>query len=115
MRLRLAHVALAASIAVFAGSVSVPKLAAQDKKAQLVDVQGSVADIFKDKSIISIQTGSLTRQVGYDSHTKFFYGHSKEAKPGDISAVKKSFYISCVVPADSKNMLATECVYRETK
>lgn len=115
MRLRLAHVALAASIAVFAGSVSSPKLAAQDKKAQLVDIQGSVADIFKDKSIISIRTGNSTRQVAYDSHTKFLYGHRKEAKPGAISDVKKSFYISCAVPSDSKDLLATECVYRETK
>jgi hypothetical protein len=115
MRLRLAHVALAASIAVFAGSISVPKLAAQEKKAQLVDIQGTVVDILKDKSSISIRNGNSTRQVTFDSHTKFLYGHSKEAKPGSISDVKKSFYISCAIPSDSKDLLATECVYRETK
>jgi hypothetical protein len=115
MTLRTAHLGLAVSIAVFGGSVTLPKLAAQDKKVQLVNIQGSVMDILSDKSTITIRTGTSTRQVAYDAHTKFLYGHSNDAKPGAVDQVKKSFYIACAVPADSKDLLATQCVYRETK
>ena len=113
MSVRLAG--LAASIAVLSGSVISPNLSAQDKP-KTTNIQGIVHDISKDKSVITVRNGTVTRLVGYDSNTKFLYGHSKEAKPGSLSQVKEKFYISCAVPADAKkDSKATECVYRETK
>jgi len=107
------------SIVILAGSVTVPNLTAQDKaKVQAgQNVQGTVVDISKDKSMITIRTsGSATRLVGYNSNTKFLYGHSNDNKPGTIAQVKASFYISCAAGFDAKKeFTATECVYRETK
>src|SRR5262249_22357507 len=102
MSVRLAG--LAASIVVLAGSVTLPNLYAQDKP-KTTNIQGIVHDISKDKSVITVRNGTITRLVGYDSNTKFLYGHSKDAKPGSISQVKGTFYISCAVPANAKQGL----------
>ena len=120
MRARFAGLA-ALSVVVLAGSVTLPNLTAQEKakaeKAAGQNVQGTVVDVSKDKAMITIRTGaSATRLVGYNSSTKFLYGHSNDNKPGSIGQIKESFYISCVAGFDSKKELtATECVYRETK
>src|SRR5262249_10422520 len=121
MKARFAGLA-ALSVVVLAGSVTLPNLTAQekakvDKAAAGQNVQGTVVDVSKDKSMITIRTGaSATRLVGYNSSTKFLYGHSNDNKPGSIGQIKESFYISCVAGFDSKKELtATECVYRETK
>jgi hypothetical protein len=115
MSVRLAGLA-AASIAVLAGSITLPNLSAQDKPKARQNVQGTVVDISKDKSVITIRSGTATRLVGYDSNTKFLYGHSQEAKPGSVSQVKENFYISCAASFNAKkDLTATECVYRETK
>jgi hypothetical protein len=118
MRARFAGLA-AMSIVVLAGSVTLPNLTAQDKaKVQAgQNVQGTVVDISKDKSMITIRTSSsATRLVAYNSSTKFLYGHSNDSKPGSIAQLKASFYISCAAGLDAKkDLTATECVYRETK
>jgi hypothetical protein len=120
MRARFAGVA-ALSVVVLSGSVTLPNLSAQEKakaeKAAGQNVQGTVVDVSKDKSTITIRTGtSATRLVGYNPSTKFLYGHSNDNKPGSVAQVKESFYISCIAGVDSKKELtATECVYRETK
>ena len=125
MNARLAG--LAVSIAVLAGSVLMPNLAAQDKKAQKTEkaqtasksqqnVQGTVQDISKDKSMITVRNGTATRLVAYNASTKFLYGHSNDSKPGSVAQLKTSNYISCVAALDAKKeLLASECVYRETK
>ena len=111
-------------IAVLFGLVSISNLTAQDKKekAQKGDsarqnVQGTVQDINKDKSVITIQNGNKIQLVGYSSATKFLYGHSNDAKAGSVAQVKTSNYISCVAAMDAakKQLMASECVYRETK
>lgn len=118
MSVRLAGLA-ALSIVVLAGSVMLPNLAAQEKAK--VDkggqnIQGTVVDISKDKSMITIRTASSTRLVGWNSSTKFLYGHSKDNKPGSVEQLKASFYIDCVAGFDAKKELtARECVYRETR
>src|SRR4051812_3418393 len=107
------------SIVVLAGSVMLPNVSAQDKAK--VDkggqnIQGTVVDISKDKSIITIRSGSATRLVGWNSATKFLYGHSQDNKPGTVEQLKASFYIDCVAGFDAKKELtARTCVYRETR
>jgi hypothetical protein len=72
----------------------------------------------KETSTITVRTGTgqVTRQVMYDAKTKFLYGHSDNNKPGAVAQVKESNYISCVGAFNDKSQLmATECVYRESK
>lgn len=126
MKARLAGLAVM-SIAVLAGSVLMPNLMAQDKKAPKAakaqpankaqqNVQGTLQDISKDKSMLTIRDGTATRVVAYNASTKFLYGHSKDNKPGSIAQVKTSYYISCAAALDAKKeLMASECIYRETK
>jgi len=131
MRIRLACLG-ALSIAVLLGLISMPTVAAQEKaqKAQKADkadkkgaaekanVQGTVQNMSKETSTITVRTGTgqVTRQVMYDAKTKFLYGHSDNNKPGAVAQVKESNYISCVGAFNDKSQLmATECVYRESK
>ena len=108
------------SIAVIVVLISMPLLA-QDKKAdgkqQLQNIQGTVANMSKDTSTITVRTtGTQTRLVVYNAKTKFLYGHSDNAKAGSIAQVKDTFYISCAGTFDAKSQLvASECVYREVK
>jgi hypothetical protein len=102
-----------ASIAVLAGSVSLPLLA-QSKAKSEGNVHGTVVDVGHEKSTITVKYGGGIRLVSYNANTKFFYGHSTAAKPGSFSQVKETFYISCNL-ADAKTWTASECVYRESK
>jgi hypothetical protein len=108
----------AVSIVVLAGSVMMPNLAAQEKSKDKggQNIQGTVVDISKDKSIITIRSGSATRLVAWNASTRFLYGHSKDNKPGSVEQLKATFYIDCVAGFDAKKELtARECVYRETR
>jgi hypothetical protein len=127
MNVRLARF-VAISIAVLFSLVSMGNLVAQDKKAPKTEkaqkstaarqnVQGTVQDIIKDTSMITVRNGTKTQQVGYNATTKFLYGHSDNNKPGSAAQLKASYYISCIAALDSakKQLMASECVYRETK
>ena len=124
MRIRLTCLG-ALSIAVLIGLLSM-NLAAQEKgqkgekkgAAEKGNIQGTVSNMSKDTSTITVRTGTgaVTRQVLYNAQTKFLYGHSDNNKPGAVAQVKEQYYISCVGPFNDKSQLmATECVYRETK
>ena len=126
MRIRLVCLG-ALSIAVLLG-FSMPNLAGQEKAqkadkaekkgAEKANVQGTVQNMSKDTSTITVRvgTGQVTRQVIYDAKTKFLYGHSDNNKPGAVAQVKEQNYISCVGTYNDKSQLmATECVYRESK
>jgi len=131
MRIRLACLG-ALSIAVLLGLISMPNVAAQEKAqkavkadkadkkgaAEKANVQGTVQNMSKETSTITVRTGTgqVTRQVMYDAKTKFLYGHSDNNKPGAVAQVKEQNYISCVGTFNDKSQLmATECVYRESK
>ena len=109
------------SIAVLVGFVAAP-LVAQDKKAekkqaQTQNIQGTVQNMSKDTSTITVRTtGTVTRLVMYNPKTKFLYGHSDNNKPGALGQVKQGNYISCAGTFDAKaQLMARECVYREEK
>jgi len=79
--------------------------------------QGSVQSMDKSKMMITVRNGNVRRDVIYSADTKFMYGHSKDNKPGSVDAVKENFYISCGGTYDGgkPQLMAKECVYRETK
>lgn len=95
------------------------QLGAQDKKkaAKMANLQGTVASVDKTKMTISIRSGTATRDAIYSADTKFLYGHSKDNKPGSADAVKDGYFISCggTTEAGKPQVMAKECVYRETK
>lgn len=113
----------ALSIAVLLSFTSTQNLAAQEKKAQKSEqkksnIQGTVANMSKDTITVRLSDSAspVTRQVVYDSKTKFLYGHSNDNKPGDISKVKMQNFISCEGTFNDKQQLMAEaCVYRESK
>jgi len=124
MKIRLTCLG-ALSIAVLVGLLSM-NLAAQEKgqkgekkgAAEKGNIQGTVSNMSKDTSTITVRTGTgaVTRQVVYNAQTKFLYGHSDNNKPGAVAQLKEQYYISCIGPFNDKSQLmATECVYRETK
>jgi hypothetical protein len=109
-----------ASIVVLALLVSIT-LVGQDKKGEkkqeLQNVQGTVQNMSKDTSTITVRTtGTATRLVVFNAKTKFLYGHSDNNKPGAAAQIKEQNYISCAGTFDAKGQLmANECVYREAK
>ena len=114
----------ALALAVVLGLMTTRDLSAQDKKAQkaeqkkLTNIQGTVSNMSKDTITVRLSDSAspATRQVLYDSKTKFMYGHSNDNKPGDISKVKVQNFISCEGNLNDKQQLMAEaCVYRETK
>ena len=122
MKIRFTCIAL--SIAVVVAMFSMTSFAAQEKKgaapaAGKENIQGTVQNMSKETSTITVRVGTggtATRQVVYDAKTKFLYGHSDNNKPGAVASVKDSFYISCAGTFNAKNQLmAQECVYRETR
>jgi len=120
MRIRFTCIAL--SIAVLVAMFSMTSLAAQEKKGAAPakeNIQGTVQNMSKETSTITVRVGTggtATRQVVYDAKTKFLYGHSDNSKPGAVAQVKDSYYISCAGTFNAKNQLmAQECVYRETR
>jgi hypothetical protein len=121
MKLRLAGSALLS--AALACSLSIPSVMAQAKKAEkkaesTVNVQGMVQSINKDTSTIMIQASGSgpARPVVYDAKTKFLYGHSNDSKPGNVAALKDTYYISCAGSVGNQGQLmATDCIYREAR
>jgi O-acetylhomoserine/O-acetylserine sulfhydrylase-like pyridoxal-dependent enzyme len=121
MKIRLVS-SVGLSIAILVGSISMPNLMAQDKKgakkaAEKANIQGTVENMSKDQSTITVRTsGTATRIVVYSPTTKFLAGHSDNNKPGALAQVKTSNFISCAGTFDEKaRLMATECVYRDQK
>lgn len=120
MRIRFAGFA---SVVALATLFAIPNVIGQgkaqkaDKGQEKANIQGTIQNMSKDTSTITVRTtGTVTRLVVYNAKTKFLYGHSDNNKPGNISQVKVTNYISCAGTFDAKNQLmATECVYREAK
>ncbi len=101
------------------GLVLVFSVGAQPKKEKapkIMNVQGRVQMLDKATSAITVAKGNLNRKVVFSGDTKFMYGHSKNNKPGAADQVKEGYYISCSGTYNDKTQLvAKECVYRETQ
>jgi hypothetical protein len=127
MRVRLTGIAGLLIPVLVVGFLSIPDLAGQapkadkaaDKKgAGKANIQGTIQNMSKETSTISVRVGSgtVTRQVVYSPSTKWLVGHSNDNKPGALAQVKVTNFISCVGTFDAKSqLLADQCVYREGK
>src|ERR1051326_4090381 len=108
-----------AVLGILMGVVLAFSLGAKDKApkaAKAINVQGRVQMIDKNTSAITVQKGNIKKVVVYSGDTKFMYGHSKNNKPGTMDQVKEGWYISCSGPVNDKmQLMAKECVYRETQ
>jgi hypothetical protein len=107
-------------LVVLLGFVPVFSAVAQDKAPKKANIQGSVTAIKKDASMISVNTTSVggataIRQVMFSASTTFLYGHSDNNKPGTMDKVDLGNFISCSGSMSKGVLMATECVYRETK
>ena len=99
---------------VLAFQLSAQKKAKAPKQS---NVQGSVQNIDKGKMTITVRSGNMKKDVIYSADTKFMMGHSTDKKPGSVDEVKDNFYISCggTSEAGKVQLMAKECVYRQTK
>jgi hypothetical protein len=80
------------------------------------NIQGVVQNMSADKMTITVRVGTVNREVTYDARTKFAYGHSNDNKAGAAAAIKQNYYVSCSGEFNDKTQLmAKDCVYRETK
>jgi hypothetical protein len=103
-------------LGIFLGLVLAFNLVAKDKALKMSNIQGRVQMINKDTSTITVEKGSLKRQVVYSGDTKFMYGHSNNNKPGAADQVKEGNYISCSGTfGDKAQLMAKDCIYRESK
>src|SRR6266567_2983291 len=84
-----------AYLGIFLGLVLAFNSVAKDKAPKISNIQGRVQMINKDSSTITIEKGSMRRQVVYSGDTKFLYGHSNNNKPGTADQVKEGNCISC--------------------
>ena len=97
-------------------SFSTSNAFAQAKAAKAGNIQGVVQNLIVEKTTITVRVGTVNRDVTYNTSTKFLYGHSKSNKAGAVSAIKQSYYISCSGDFNDKaQLLAKECIFRETK
>ena len=106
----LCFAALVGMLLAFAG-------VAKEKDPKIQNLQGKVQMMNPDNSTITVeQKGGVRRQVLYGTDTKFSIGHSRSRKPGALDQVKEGHYISCTGAYNDKvQLVAKECVYRESK
>lgn len=91
-------------------------LAAADKSGRL---SGSVVDVNKDKSEISIRQGlTAARLIEYSSGTRFTAGspsNAKKAIAASANDVSVGNYLTCVGTWDGVKLAANTCTVRPTK
>ena len=112
IRRRLTSFALCLGVAVglVAGSAR-----AQEKKAKHGQITGTVHMIDKDKSMLTVTKGTSSRQVIYNSETKWMMGTQSSNKPAALDDLKENWYINCEGNFDGVKLVATACRFREAK
>jgi hypothetical protein len=100
-----------------AGAQAQTKAKAQQAEPKSTNVQGTVRVIGSGNSTITVRVKNIDKTIVYSPTTKFLYGNSGKNKAGDVKQVKEGNYISCSGTVDAKTtqLMAKECVYRETK
>ncbi|HEY1240085.1 MAG TPA: hypothetical protein VGF16_05985 [Bryobacteraceae bacterium] len=90
--------------------------AAPDKSGRL---SGSVVDVNKDKSEISIRQGETAhRVVEFTNATHFTEGsttNAKKAAPASVDNVSVGNYLTCIGTWDGTKLAATNCTVRPSK
>ena len=81
-------------------------------------LSGSVVDVSKDKSEITIRQGTASRIVEFSSATNFTAGsttNSKVATPASSNDVNVGNYLTCVGTWDGVKLSAKNCTVRPSK
>jgi hypothetical protein len=89
--------------------------AAADKKAKEGQITGTVHMIDKDKSTLTVTKGTTSRQVIYNSDTKWMKGTEGSNKPASLDDLKENWYINCKGTFDGVKLVANACRFREAK
>jgi hypothetical protein len=88
---------------------------AADKKAKKGQITGSVHMIDKDKSTLTVTKGTVSRQVIYNSDTKWLKGTQASNQPSSLDELKENWYINCEGTFDGVKLVASACRFREAK
>jgi len=96
-------------------AIAVGPAFAKDKKASTGKINGTVHMLNKDTSTITVQKGSVQRQVVYNADTKWMYGTQGSAKAAALDQLKEGWYINCDGTFDDTKLVAKACRFREAK
>ena len=96
-------------------AIAVGPAVAKDKKASTGKINGTVHMLNKDTSTITVQKGSVQRQVVYSADTKWMYGTQGSAKAAALDQLKEGWYINCDGTFDGTKLVAKACRFREAK
>jgi len=88
---------------------------AADKKPKHGQITGTVHMIDKDKSTLTVMKGTTSRQVVYNSDTKWLRGTQASNKPSSLDDLKENWYINCEGTFDGVKLVASACRFREHK
>jgi hypothetical protein len=88
---------------------------AADKGAKKGQITGTVHMIDKDKSTLTVTKGTTSRQVIYNSDTKWMQGTQSSNKPSSLDELKENWYINCEGTFDGVKLVASACRFREAK
>ena len=88
---------------------------AADKKAKKGQITGTLHMIDKDKSTLTVTKGTVSRQVIYNSDTKWMKGTQASNQPSSLDELKENWYINCEGTFDGVKLVASACRFREHK
>jgi len=95
--------------------ITLAPAAAAGKKAKKGQITGNVHMIDKDKSTLTVTKGNVSRQVVYNSDTKWLMGTQASNKPATFDDLKENWYINCEGTFDGVKLVASACRFRESK
>jgi hypothetical protein len=93
-------------------AIAVGPAVAKEKAGQLT---GTVHMLNKDTSTITVQKGTMTRQIVFNANTKWMYGTQASPKDSTLDQLKEGWYINCKGTFDGVKLVASACRFRETK
>ena len=109
---KLTSIALCLGVLV---GITISPAGAADKKAKEGQITGTVHMIDKDKSTLTVTKGTVTRQVMYNSDTKWMKGTESNNNPASLDDLKENWYINCKGTFDGVKLVANACRFREGK
>lgn len=111
-RRKLTSFALCVGILV---GITIGSVSAADKKAKKGQITGTVHMIDKDKSTLTVTKGTTSRQVVYNSDTKWMKGTQASNQPSSLDELKENWYVNCEGTFEGVKLVASACRFREAK
>jgi hypothetical protein len=95
--------------------ITIGPASAADKKDKKGQITGTVHMIDKDKSTLTVTKGTVSRQVVYNSDTKWLKGTQASNQPSSLDELKENWYINCEGTFEGVKLAASACRFREHK